>query len=81
MDEILVETLTLRLRTSGGEREREGKRARDRSGGEARGGGESGQSTGEKLRNLWRRIVQSRSCVYSCRNWGIGELRRVGVES
>jgi hypothetical protein len=65
------------------EREREGKRARERSGGEARGGegGESGQSTGEKLRNLWRRIVQSRSCVYSCRNWGIGELRRVGVES
>ncbi len=64
----------------GRETEREGKRARERSEGEARGG-EYGQSTGEKLRNLWRRIVQSRSCVYSCRNWGIGELRRVGVES
>ncbi len=55
-------------------------RARERSGGEERGE-KSGPSAGEKLRNLWRRIVYSRSCVNSCRNRGIGGLRRVGVES
>jgi hypothetical protein len=53
MDEKFVETLTLRLRTSGGEREiereRERESARERGREGRQWGGESGQSAGEKF--------------------------------
>ncbi len=82
MDEKFVETLTLRLRTSSGERERERESARER-GREGRQGGGRGESPGRaRVRNCGifggelcnREVVSTLVVIGELENYGESEL-------